>query len=191
MPGARCTRSLVCEKQKHTSKVTTGSPVDPAFPARWFYGFLRALPGERAFLPPSSANMMFANLMPASRHQDHTTSASATRALVSCAVRVHRIPRPTFVTVAIRPSCGHGMGRASKGDLPDALSEIFLREGLDIEGKSLNGNVNGPRETLYHHGRLARPTVRPIAAAKNSPVRQSCPARQAWRTEMAGTGLRV
>ena len=26
---------------------------NPAFPARWFYGFLRALPGDRAFLPPS------------------------------------------------------------------------------------------------------------------------------------------
>ena len=54
MPGARCTRGLACEKQKHASKVTTGSPVDPAFPARWFYGFLRTLPGDRAFLSPSS-----------------------------------------------------------------------------------------------------------------------------------------
>src|ERR1700744_1534704 len=26
----------------------------PAFPAQWFYGFLRALPGDRALLPPSS-----------------------------------------------------------------------------------------------------------------------------------------
>src|SRR6201996_4140623 len=33
--------------------VTTGSPEHPAFPARWFYGLLRALPGDRAFLPPS------------------------------------------------------------------------------------------------------------------------------------------
>jgi hypothetical protein len=28
---------------------------NPAFPARWCYGFLRALPGDRAFLPPSPA----------------------------------------------------------------------------------------------------------------------------------------
>jgi hypothetical protein len=27
----------------------------PAFPAQWFYGFLRALPGDQALLPPSSA----------------------------------------------------------------------------------------------------------------------------------------
>src|ERR1700742_3642241 len=25
----------------------------PAFPAQWFYGLFRALPGDRAFLPPS------------------------------------------------------------------------------------------------------------------------------------------
>jgi len=46
----------------------------------------------------------FADLTPASRRQDHTTSPSA-----SCAIRqkrqsVHRIPRSTFVTIAIRPS---------------------------------------------------------------------------------------
>jgi len=27
----------------------------PAFPAQWFYGLFRALLGDRAFLPPSSA----------------------------------------------------------------------------------------------------------------------------------------
>jgi hypothetical protein len=40
-------------------------------------------------------------------------------------------PRPTFVTIAIRPSSRAGMGRACTGDLPDAGSGIFLRRGLD------------------------------------------------------------
>jgi hypothetical protein len=44
---------------------------------------------------------------------------------------VHRIPRPTSVTIAIRPSCGDGMARGLKDDLPDGQSELFLREGLD------------------------------------------------------------
>ena len=44
------------------------------------------------------------NLTPASRRQDHTTSPSALRALVSSRQSVHRIPRPTFVTIAKRPS---------------------------------------------------------------------------------------
>jgi hypothetical protein len=30
------------------AKVTTGSPNNPAFPARWLYGLFRALPGDRA-----------------------------------------------------------------------------------------------------------------------------------------------
>jgi hypothetical protein len=34
----------------------------------------------------------FANLTPASRRQDHTTSPSASSALVRSAIRVHRIP---------------------------------------------------------------------------------------------------
>src|ERR1700733_11250786 len=67
--------------------------------------------------------------MPASRHQDHTTSPSApvsakaarrswyqsrrsfseggSASLVLRCCRVHRIPCPTFVTTAKRPSFGH------------------------------------------------------------------------------------
>ena len=45
------------------------------------------------------------SLMPALRRQDHTTSPSASQAhLVKSAARVHRIPCPTFVTIAKRPS---------------------------------------------------------------------------------------
>ena len=36
MPGANRTRSLVCEMEKHTSKVTTGTTGQAAFPAQWF-----------------------------------------------------------------------------------------------------------------------------------------------------------
>jgi hypothetical protein len=102
----RRTRSLACEMKKHTSKSTTGSPVAPAFPARRFYGFLRALLGDRALLPPSQATMqnIVARLISASGYQDHTTSPSAASPLVSWRYRVHRIPCPTFVTTAKRPS---------------------------------------------------------------------------------------
>jgi hypothetical protein len=139
----------------------------PAFPARWFYGFLRALPGERfrrpGFLTPSlaaiSASLTPASgrLLPAFRSSCATcgltftnfgkqravatflipvppsilkflsgfaaysigTSRSAAlvpHGFVACgtafrparhapdAACIHRIPRSTFVTVAIRPS---------------------------------------------------------------------------------------
>jgi hypothetical protein len=43
----------------------------------------------------------------------------------------HRIPRSTSVTIAIRPSCGHGTAGIPKDDLPDGESEKFLDEGVD------------------------------------------------------------
>src|SRR5215472_13956105 len=44
----------------------------------------------------------------ASGDQDHTTSPSALVAPVLRATCVHRIPLPTSVTIAKRPSCGAG-----------------------------------------------------------------------------------
>jgi hypothetical protein len=45
------------------------------------------------------------NLTPASRRQDHTASPSAfENAFVVRIESVHRIPRPTFVTIAKGPS---------------------------------------------------------------------------------------
>src|SRR6202790_520026 len=63
----------------------------PALPAQWFYGLFRALPGDRALLPPSPA-LLGANLTPASGRQDHTTSPSASAPFVDQRIRVHRIP---------------------------------------------------------------------------------------------------
>src|SRR5256885_16296062 len=47
-------------KKAHTSiQVSGGSPTSPA---QWLYGLLRALPGERAFLPPSLRGIFPAQL---------------------------------------------------------------------------------------------------------------------------------
>src|SRR5258708_5841266 len=61
----------------------------PAFPAQWFYGLLRALPGDQACLTPSPA-LLLADLTPASGRQNHTTSPYASAPFVKGAV--HRIP---------------------------------------------------------------------------------------------------
>jgi hypothetical protein len=54
--GCLCTRSLACDVKMAHELVTTGPPEKPGIPARnGFNGFLRALPGDRAFLSPSSA----------------------------------------------------------------------------------------------------------------------------------------
>jgi len=71
-----------------STRVTTSTPESPGIPARnGFNGLCRALPGDRALLPPSLADMVLsepgradrtsANLTPASGRQDHTTSPYA------------------------------------------------------------------------------------------------------------------
>jgi len=60
-------------------------------------------------LPPSPLrSLLLKNLTPASGRQDHTTSPSAICAVRQERIRVHRIPPPTFVTIAKRPSFGTG-----------------------------------------------------------------------------------
>ena len=80
MPGAQCTRSLVCEVvvQDAHEYSQRSHRKSPGIPARnGFNGFLRTLPGDRAFLSPSLRGLIPRNLTPASRRQDHTTSPSA------------------------------------------------------------------------------------------------------------------
>src|SRR2546422_9509335 len=63
MPDARCTRGLVCQTvQKWRTRAYRFSGGSPTSPAQWLYGLLRALPGERAFLPPSLRGIFPAQL---------------------------------------------------------------------------------------------------------------------------------
>src|SRR6202035_2614068 len=56
MPGARCTRSLVCSVLVAHECSHHGRTGTPGIPARnGFNGLLRALPGDRALLSPSPA----------------------------------------------------------------------------------------------------------------------------------------
>src|SRR6202022_4070026 len=108
MPGARCTRSLVCSVLVAHECSHHGRTGTPGIPARnGFNGFLRALPGDRACLSPSSA-VLLADLTPASRRQDHTTSPSAATSFVRAPLARPTLPRPphpapTFVTMANAP----------------------------------------------------------------------------------------
>jgi hypothetical protein len=89
-----------------------------------------ALSPATGFLATVAPRISPRSLTPASGRQDHTTSPSA-----SACVRLSQTPRPPhptarFVTCATPLSSGE-TGRASSPDLPDALSKIFFREGLD------------------------------------------------------------
>src|SRR5260370_36970183 len=71
-PIAACANVVV--ERTRVSQVTP--EITQHSPRNGFNGFLRALPGDRALLPPSLAECS-ANLTPASGCQDHTPSPSA------------------------------------------------------------------------------------------------------------------
>jgi hypothetical protein len=118
-------RAMVVVERTRVSQVT---PESPGIPRAMVYGLFRALPGDRAFLPPSPAGLT-ANLTPASGRQDHTSSPSASAPFVRERLRVHRIP-PRVGDVAQRPSVWDGMSN-NMSDLDFGKTEIFLQRGLD------------------------------------------------------------
>jgi hypothetical protein len=138
MPGARRTRSLAC-KVESTRVSHHRFAEHSGIPCAMVYGLLRDLPGDRALLPPSPRNAKHCReLTPASRRQDHTTSPSATHALVSRACRVHRTPHPTFVTTAKRPS--YGRGAAGLVDLICPTAQGKRLRHVGTTGKSVEGS---------------------------------------------------
>src|SRR5258707_5641929 len=87
---------------EHSHHGHTGN--HPAFPAQWFYGLLRALPGDQACLTPSPA-LLLADLTPALGRQNDTTWPYASALFVNCAA-ASTASRPASVTIASRPSVG-------------------------------------------------------------------------------------
>src|SRR5258706_1490238 len=119
--------------------------LNPAFPEKWFYGLLRALPGDQACLTPSPA-LLIADLTPASGRQNDTTWPSASAPLVTCAARVHRIP-PHVDDVRNAPLLGQDEDRY-RSDLGQARRKILLQKGLD--------NHFGKNEVICPSGTLQR-----------------------------------
>src|SRR5216683_6526609 len=152
MPGAQCTRSLACEiKQTHELVTTVTPEITRHSPRNGFNGFLRALPGDRACLSPSSADMARQNPVglahlhkldagvEASEPHDFAVRFSIVRQrairsltglvdppchpLASPDAAASTASRPASVTIAIRPSEGRN-GDGYKSDLGQARTEI-------------------------------------------------------------------
>src|SRR5258705_8968275 len=130
-PASRAKLNKAHERSHHRY---TG--VDPAFPAQWFYGLLRDLPGDQACLTPSPA-LLLADLTPASGRQNHTTSPYASTSFVRLAfARALTLPRPPHPAPNVRddreaPLLWARDGGSPSADLPDGKSGIFLISGLD------------------------------------------------------------
>ncbi len=88
-----------------------------------FNGFLRGLPGDRAFLPPSPVRRAYivTGLIPASRYQDATTSPSACTRVRLVAPQASIASRANVRDDAQRPLRARD-GRRSASDLPVVTS---------------------------------------------------------------------
>src|SRR6266849_757325 len=95
-----------CAVKKHRRQQPQVHRINRPSLRNGFNGFLRALPGDRALLPPSLARRgsVFANLAPASGRQDHTTSPSAATSFVLRTVSTVRLtlPRPSHPVPNVR-----------------------------------------------------------------------------------------
>src|ERR1700688_1219967 len=101
-PIAAC--AMIVVERTRVSQVT---PESPGIPRAMVYGLYRALPGEPGFLATVASGIASADLTPASGCQDHTSLPSASSALVSCTIGVHRIP-PRGRDDRVSPLCGTG-----------------------------------------------------------------------------------
>src|SRR5215467_15023198 len=94
------------QQKKHAAEPQV-QPKQPAFPAQWFYGLYVISSVNQACLPPSPARRGmrlcgFSASVGAPGPHDFAVRDNIIRLVTR---RVHRIPRPTFVTIAKRPSC--------------------------------------------------------------------------------------
>jgi|SRR6266850_2108126 hypothetical protein len=107
MPGARCTRGLVCKCVQKGAHEHTGQRRHPTFPAQWLYGLYRALPGRAGLVVTVAGGIASTDLTPASGRQDHTTSPYASAPFVK-GTSASTASHPALVTIAKRPSYRDG-----------------------------------------------------------------------------------
>jgi hypothetical protein len=108
MPGARCTRGLVCLKSAHRrTRAYRAAENTPTSPAQWLYGLLRALPGERACCHrhrQDCSRRLDASIAAPGPHDFAVRGQRfVRRENTPDAARVHRIPSQRVVTMATAP----------------------------------------------------------------------------------------
>ena len=173
----RAAPAVSCAKgAKHTSSHHRFTGSIPAFPAQWFYDFLRALPvtGLCCHRRPREAL--------ASHELDASVGASEPHDFavrVSVVVRAHKAratlprpphPAPTSVTIAIRPSLGTGWREQSD----DLRLDPTMTAGTCRRAKSASRDLVSSRKGEAKSKRLSAVTP-PPRFRSGSPARASPP----------------
>ena len=126
-PGARRTRGLVCNGNRKCAHEHTGS-AEASRPSlrNGFTAYFVLFPENGSFASVAREMLSLpADLTPAPRRQDQTTSPYASATLVSRGIGVHRIP-PRIRDDRERPSSCGDDGTEYALDLGEKGSEMFL-----------------------------------------------------------------
>jgi hypothetical protein len=118
-------------QQESTGVSNQGYTATAGIPCTMVLRLIRALPGDRAFCHRHLAGQMPARLsasVGAPGPHDFAVRCNINRPSMR---RVHRIPLPTFVTTAKRPSLSGAGPLRFKFDLGSTRSRIFFSKGLD------------------------------------------------------------
>jgi hypothetical protein len=134
-------RMVVVNAHEYSQRVHRNRP---AFPHAMVLTVSSALsPGTGLSCPRRPLRSLLPrNLMPASGHQDHTASPSASAPLVLRRCRVHRI-QPRVRDDRDTPLCGVD-GGINKAVSSNRRSEIFFTEGLDTKITKTARRANQP-----------------------------------------------
>jgi hypothetical protein len=153
-PAASC---ALCIGRKHTSN-NEYPGITRRSRTQWFYGLLRALPGDRALLPPSSNGLRSCprpvgptdlreldTSIGVSEPHDFTVRSNIVRQhAADCSQAVRRpalpprvtpdaaastAPLPAFLTIANRPSCGVGWREFVEMICPTGEAKYFCKGG--------------------------------------------------------------
>ena len=140
-----------------------------------FNGFLRALLGDRAFLPPSFSREWLPRKLDASvgasGPHDFAVRISATRQARS---HVHRIPFPTSVTIAIRPSFGDGTAADVEVIWVKNEQEYFCERGWTGKSTdSLSGKSRRHQWCRFCRAQLREQTLLLISTSEISEASQA------------------
>jgi hypothetical protein len=129
--GAHGPRAEKSTRQNH--RLSRGYP---AFPAQWFYGLYAISPVTMLFCHrhPQGAHcalLEFSACIGAPGPRDFAVRTHAARRAKKSrpAMCGHRIPCPTSVTIASRPSCGHETGESIVVICPTTQGQMLRQTG--------------------------------------------------------------
>src|SRR5579872_7200138 len=154
-----------CTNEKvHEMLVTTGQANSPAFPARWFTTYSALSPAIGLFCHRPRATR---SVVASSRQRRGAKTTRFRRpqhdGFVSCITRVHRIPRPTLVTIGQAPLfIGHGTRKEVPVICPSSQAKCLRHVGTP-------GKSPCARETLSSDKQLLGVSSRGCGARRRGP----------------------